>query len=149
MKYQLFAAPSAWRKTAVGSLKPDKGGGKRKNAEKFHVAYDWTRDLPILVRAMVLLKDKLVVAGPPNLWNEHTVWNHYRRANSPNDAAREQDAAMAGLKGGTMMVVSAENGEKICESRLSSPPAWDGMAAAYGCVFMSTMDGHVLCFTGK
>jgi hypothetical protein len=29
------------------------------------------------------------------------------------------------------------------------PPAWDGLAAAGGRLFLSTQDGRVVCLTGK
>jgi hypothetical protein len=32
------------------------------------------------------------------------------------------------------------------ELKLKSPPVWDGMAVAQGRLFVSTVDGKVLCF---
>ena len=34
------------------------------------------------------------------------------------------------------------------EVRLSSPPTFDGMAAAKGRLYVSTKDGHIECFEG-
>jgi hypothetical protein len=38
------------------------------------------------------------------------------------------------------------NDEEIKEIKLDSLPAWDGMAASRGQLYISTMDGKLLCF---
>ena len=45
-----------------------------------------------------------------------------------------------------MWAVSATNGEKLKEFTLDSLPVWDGMAASKGQLYMSTIDGELLCF---
>jgi hypothetical protein len=89
----------------------------------------WTRPLPILARSMVLAGDRLVVAGPP-------------------DPLQADDplAAIAGRCGGKLLVLSAADGQTLAECPLDSPPAFDGLAAAGGKLYLTTMDGKVVCF---
>jgi hypothetical protein len=41
--------------------------------------------------------------------------------------------------------VSAEEGKQLAAYRLPSVPVFDGLAAAYGRLFLSSADGSVLC----
>ncbi len=50
---------------------------------------------------------------------------------------------IAGMHGG-LTVLSAETGEKLEQVALPTP-LWDGMAAAYGRVYVSTTDGRLIC----
>jgi len=45
--------------------------------------------------------------------------------------------------------MSAEDGEKLAEYRLDSPPMFDGMAAANGRLYISAVDGTIVCFGGE
>ena len=90
----------------------------------------WSVYIPIRVRAMVLAGDTLFVAGPP-------------------DVIPEDDplAAFEGRKGASLWAVSALTGEKLSEiQHLKSPPVYDGLIAARGCLYISTTDGCVQCF---
>ncbi|MFZ9090983.1 MAG: hypothetical protein ACO3FE_12935, partial [Planctomycetaceae bacterium] len=57
-----------------------------------------------------------------------------------------QDSALQGSQGGQLLTVNADTG--AVENTISLPtlPAWDGMAAARGQLFLTTLDGQVLCF---
>ncbi len=91
---------------------------------------DWSVQIPVRVRAMVLAGDKLFVAGPP-------------------DVIPDEDpvAAFEGRKGADLWAVSATTGRKIAElPRLKAPPAYDGLIAAGGCLYVSTTDGRIHCF---
>jgi hypothetical protein len=48
-----------------------------------------------------------------------------------------------------MWAVSAANGKKLAEYKLESLPVWDGMIAADGRLYMTTLKGEVLSFAGK
>jgi outer membrane protein assembly factor BamB len=80
---------------------------------------------------MVLADTTLFAAGSPDVVPSDNPW-----------------AAFDGKKGGVLWAVSTDNGEKLAEYPLSSPPAFDGMAAANGRLFVSTKDGNVVCFDG-
>ncbi len=53
--------------------------------------------------------------------------------------------AWEGRKGGLLAVYSASGGTPIAEIKLPAPPVWDGMAAARGRLFISTMGGDIIC----
>jgi len=88
----------------------------------------WFKWVPVRIRAMVAVDNALFVAGPPDVLD-------------PDDPM----ASFDGRKGALMWVVSKANGEKIAEYRLASPPVFDGMAAAGGRLYLSTLDGKVTC----
>ena len=50
---------------------------------------------------------------------------------------------------GLLLAVSASGGGKTAEYALDTVPVWDGMAAAYGRLYLSTVDGEVLCMAGR
>jgi hypothetical protein len=80
---------------------------------------------------MVLAGDKLIMAGPPDLVPEDDPY-----------------AAFDGKLGAGLWVVSAADGQKLAEYSLDSQPAFDGLIAAGGRLYLSTADGSVLCFHG-
>jgi len=90
----------------------------------------WSAHVPLRIRAMVLADDKLFIAGPP-------------------DVVPDGDplAAFEGRAGAGLWAVSASNGQKLAEvQRLDSPPAYDGLIAAAGRLYLTTTDGQVSCF---
>ena len=91
---------------------------------------DWSVHIPIRVRAMVLAGHKLFVAGPP-------------------DVIPDEDplAAFEGRKGAEFWAISATTGRTLAElPRLKALPAYDGLIAAGGCLYLSTIDGRIHCF---
>ena len=111
------------------------------------VRFQWTKDLPLLARAMVLTDRTLFVAGPPDLVDEE---ESFRRL-TLGDAGvwqelSEQDQALAGSRGGRLWAVSATDGEKQAAYELPFLPVWDGMIAAHGRLFLSTADGQVVSY---
>jgi hypothetical protein len=110
----------------------------------FLVHHDWTQDLPLLVRAMVLADQTLFVAGPPDLVDEEQA---FRAMNDPLvDTKLDKLAdALDGKAGGLLWAVSTADGQRLSELPLASPPVFDGMAAAAGRLYISTQDGSVVC----
>ena len=88
----------------------------------------WEQRLGIRVTAMVRAADVVFVGGSPDVID-------------PEDP----HGAWEGRAGGLLAAFAADNGEKLAEYHLPAPPVWDGMAAAGGCLFISTSDGAVLC----
>ena len=84
--------------------------------------------MKIRVRAMVLANDVLFTTGPRA---ETGIWS----------LDHEKD------EGAIVMAVSASDGSELAQCRLESSPVFDGMAAAYGRLYISTEDGAVLCLT--
>ncbi|MEA3368243.1 MAG: PQQ-binding-like beta-propeller repeat protein, partial [Planctomycetota bacterium] len=92
----------------------------------------WSSHIPLTGKALVLAGDTLFVAGTPVAF-------------PADDLAK----AYEGRMGGVLWAASAATGEKRAEVKLDAPPAWDGMAAAGGRLFISLQDGRVLCLGGS
>ena len=118
-------------------------------SDRSAVSFNWLDAKPSLhVRAMVLADKALFIAGPPDVVDEEEAFYN------PNDEvvlARldKQGAALEGQSGALLLVVSASDGEKLAEYKLDSPPVFDGMAAANGRLYFSTIDGKVMCMGGS
>jgi len=112
------------------------------------VRHHWTRDVPLVARAMVLADKTLFVAGPPDLVDEEDAY-----ARIGEEEVREklaaQGAALQGKLGALLLAAKAEDGEPLTTQELDYLPVWDGMAAAGGKLFMATTDGRVVCFGGS
>jgi hypothetical protein len=140
LEYRLFASKKIWQ---AGSQPRPNTTEKSRRGESAPVSnqenYFWVADVPILVRAMTLADKTLFIAGPKDVLDEGRAGQGY------GDAALRQEAAYAGKSGGILWAVSAENGEKMAQYELDSPPIFDGMIAAGRSLFLSTMDGSVVC----
>jgi len=107
--------------------------------------YAWAEgNPPIQARGLVLAGDILFVAGPPDVLDEEEAFR------DPDDpAVREkldaQVAALRGRKGSQLLAVSALDGKTLAAYELGAMPAFDGMIAARGRLYVSTTDGRVLC----
>ncbi len=97
-------------------------GFTRKKPPQWH---QWT---PVRIRAMVLAGKHLFVAGPPDVVD-------------PDDPM----AAFDGRKGAVLRVLSAADGLVLAEHKLDAPPVFDGLIAAGGRLYVSTIDGRLLC----
>lgn len=107
----------------------------------------WNTDIPIYARAMVLSGFHLFVAGPPDLIDEEETFEQLsKKEQQVHQLLETQDSALQGSQGGQLLTVNADTG--AVENTISLPtlPAWDGMAAARGQLFLTTLDGQVLCF---
>ncbi len=91
----------------------------------------WRVDLPVRPRALLKAGGHLVLATMPK--------------NMPDD---DPHAAYAGRLGGALRIRRERDGAEIAAVALDAPVVWDGMAAAGGHLYLSTVDGRVTCFTG-
>jgi len=116
-----------------------------KRSELSAAEYEWSVERPpIEAHAMVLAGEVLVAAGPPALVDQ--TWAFFHLDDPKAKAALQAHAeGLAGKKGGALWVISARDGTKQAEVPLASPPVFDGMAAAGGRVYVTTMDGKMLC----
>jgi hypothetical protein len=88
----------------------------------------WYKWIPVRVRGMVLAGSSLFIAGPPDIV-------------SPADPM----ATFEGSKGAELWTFSKKDGKKLADVKLDSSPVFDGMAAAYGRLYISMQDGSVIC----
>ncbi len=108
--------------------------------------YHWiTPDLPIQARAMVLTKNALFIAGPPDVIDEVNLW-HRPDEGSLKQKLVEQTEAWRGRRGGSLWAVSTEDGSRVASIDLEAPPVFDGMIAAGNKLFLSLMNGRIICF---
>jgi len=111
--------------------------------------YNWIEEEPeILAKAMVLANDRLFIAGPRDVADEKELWGR-----SNEKIFKEKMAAQAawfkGAHGSVMQVWSKKDGRKLAEKKLPCLPAFDGLIAANGKLYMATECGSVICFKGK
>ncbi len=111
----------------------------------FAVKHSWTQDIPLLARAIVLADRTLFVAGPPDLVDEPQAFRQIDDPAIQRDLADQADA-FEGDRGALLLAVSAADGKTLAQYDLRSPPVFDGMAAAAGRLYMSTMNGQLICF---
>uniref|UniRef100_UPI003561D9C6 hypothetical protein n=1 Tax=Stieleria sp. TaxID=2795976 RepID=UPI003561D9C6 len=107
----------------------------------------WAKDVPVYVRGMVLAGNKLFIVGPPDTINEEETFQKLSESDPEVQALLDdQDAALMGKDGSSLLAVNIDTGEIENEIKLDTLPAWDGLAGANGSLFLSTLDGSVMCF---
>jgi hypothetical protein len=126
-----------------------KRGGNAKQQQPTNSLVDpkWTQDVPIYVRAMVLAGPKLFICGPPDIIDEESTFQKLtERDEQVQTLLAEQDRALDGADGSLLLSVNIDTGEVENRLPLDTLPGWDGMASAGGQLFLSTLDGSVICF---
>lgn len=142
IEYRLFAARKQWKAPPTDEDRKKARRGRAVPAGN-KANYRWIRNVPILVRAMTLADQVLFLAGPRDLLDERTA---RRGSVDRREAILRQEAALNGTAGGVLWAVSAEDGKKLAEYELDAPPVFDGMAAANGQLYLTTVGGKLLCF---
>ena len=81
---------------------------------------------------MVLGGDQLYLCGPP-------------------DVVKEDDpmAAFEGRLGSELWSLSAEDGKIVSKQKLNEMPIFDGMIVAEDRIFVTTVNGKILCFEAR
>jgi len=92
----------------------------------------WSVRLPLRPRAMLRAGKHVVLGGMP-------------LASDPTDLTAHYE----GLRGGRLVIVSTADGTIVVQQDLPAPSVWDGLAAANGRLYVSTVDGKLLCFGGR
>ena len=111
--------------------------------------YSWSDALALQATAMALADKTLFVVGPPDTLDEEEAAKTIGDPETKKKLA-EKEAALEGKRGALLAAVSVADGQKLAAYRLDSAPIFDGLAAANGRLFVSTMDGKVICLgTGE
>ncbi|NQT41028.1 MAG: PQQ-binding-like beta-propeller repeat protein, partial [Planctomycetes bacterium] len=92
----------------------------------------WSTRIPIRVHGMLLAGTHLYLAGAPDL--------------PPEEGAYE---AMIGKRGAVFRVVSTADGSTAAEFEMEEVPVFDGLIAAAGRLYMTTMNGTLICLGGE
>ena len=107
----------------------------------------WAEDVPIYVRGMVLGGQKLFIVGPPDIIDEEATFKQLTEKDPEVQKLLElQDQMMDGKDGALLLSVNIDTGEVEHRLKIDSLPGWDGLAGANEKLFMSTLDGRVICF---
>jgi hypothetical protein len=132
-------------KAAKGKGKANSGNAE--NQGNSLVKPKWTQDIPIYVRGMVLSGLRLYVVGPPDIIDEEATFKQLSE-NDPKveELLAQQDQALEGEMGGLVLVVNTESGQVDHQLLIDAVPTWDGLAGANGNLFLTTLDGRVMCF---
>jgi len=142
LEFRLFCVD---RRLPVSAASPATGAKpKRRKASDAAATTRWSIKIPVLVRAMVKAGDTIFAAGPPDTVDEESAVKTYDQA-ATRDELRNQANLFAGEEGSVLWAVAAKDGSKIQETKLDVLPVFDGMIAADGKIFMTTIDGKVLC----
>lgn len=112
---------------ADNALDREKGPGYSRKGPSL-----WTQNVGLRAQGMVLAGDRLFLAGPPDII----------KADDPY-------ASFEGRCGVQLWTLSTKDGKKVAQTDLPALPIYDGLIAANGKLFMSTMDGRVVCLEGK
>lgn len=89
----------------------------------------WEQTMPLQVQSMIVADQVLFLAAVTDEVDPNDYW-----------------AALKGKKGGMLWAVSKTDGKILHKQNLDSMPAFDGMAAANGRLYVSMTDGRLLCF---
>ncbi|MFO7902244.1 MAG: PQQ-binding-like beta-propeller repeat protein [Pirellulaceae bacterium] len=92
----------------------------------------WSRKTPIRVQGMVLADEHLYLAGPPDLTSQQLAYE-----------------AMIGKRNSVFQVISTSNGKVVSESKLPAAVVFDSLIAAGDRLYMSTMNGSIICLGEK
>ena len=107
----------------------------------------WTQDVSIYVRGMVLAGSNLFIVGPPDIINEEETFKQLSESDPlVQDLLAKQDRVLLGDQGSRLLSVNMDTGEVENEIELGDLPTWDGLVGADGQLFLSTLDGAVVCF---
>ncbi len=130
----------------LGNAMRFRNQGRRNNAT--YVRYTWSRDLPILVEAMVSAGDHLIVAGPPDVMDEEQTFEMItKRDPKVEPILKAQDEAWQGKQGSRVLVLSKRDGKTLQTIEIPELVRWDGLAVSNGCLYVTTVNGVVRCLT--
>lgn len=114
------------------------------HAKDYDYQDQWSVMLPILVRAMVASDDRLFVLGPEELMRQDEIKRRITE-DEVQQLMAEQERALEGRSGSLLLAVDKQTGKILSGHRLPTAPVLDGMAGAYGQLYVSTTGGQLCC----
>jgi outer membrane protein assembly factor BamB len=139
LEFELFSMP----KTPVRAP-PDKQAGRK--AAIRPAEPNWSVDVPVWVRAMFVTEDALFVCGPRDLYDEQKAVTRGSQFHTDDPRLALQQEHAEGRHGSLLKVFDKETGRETRSIEIDDMPTWDGMIAAEGRIFMTTVNGKMLCF---
>jgi len=110
--------------------------------------FDWKRRLPVRAKSLIKTADTLFVAGPEDLIDEEVVFDNARSKDNQK-LLHAQNQAIRSSQGGKLTAISVNNGGLVQTITLDSGPVWDGMAVAYGKVYIAGKDGSIVALANN
>ena len=141
--------PTAKKDLLAGHTVDWKQLAKQPKSKLSALDYNWINENPaIMSKAMVLANARLFVAGPLDVADEKELWG---RSNEQGfrEKMQEQAQRLKGKYGGLMQVFSKADGKKLAQHKLDHLPAFDGLIAAAGRLYMVTDHGSIVCYAGN
>ena len=114
------------------------------HAKDYDFQDQWSVMLPILVRAMVASDDRLFVLGPEELMRQDEIKQRITEE-EVQELMVKQETALNGKSGSILLAVDKQSGKILSGYRLKTAPVLDGMAGAYGNLYVVTTDGTLCC----
>ncbi|MCP4453717.1 MAG: PQQ-like beta-propeller repeat protein, partial [Planctomycetes bacterium] len=167
LEHQLFAADKTVTQQAIHHIaKAERAMNERSNYKSASTsdwrlrtffptkdltaaAFQWKLEQPSMIaRAMTVAGDHLLVSGPPKLADERQAFHQWDDSQVQARLARQALAYEGGV-GGQLWVMAKADGRVIRRYALDTIPVFDGMAAAHHSLYMTTVDGRVLCLAGQ
>ena len=117
-------------------------------------AWRWSEMSDTYVRALLVAAnreegqgDLLFAVGFPEVIDEYDAMDLIGRQQREFklDRIYLKEKAAAGKLGAKLMVISTTDGSVVSETKLDAPAVFDGMSAANGKLFISDMEGNVVC----
>ncbi len=118
-------------------------------AKKPDVPTRWKAKIGLLARGMVLSDKILFVAGPPDLFGVAPGEAPHPYSLASAQSLRSQREALEGKRGTLLCAISADDGRKLSETKLDGLPAWDGLIAARGRLYLTMQNGTVRCLSSE
>jgi hypothetical protein len=89
-------------------------------------------------------------SGGGREWNPFTVVGGFKKEWSSTLSKIEalavaKDSLYLAVRGGSVKILSRNDGKPTGDYKLPTSPVWDGLAVAYGLLYASTQDGQVVC----
>ena len=145
-----FSVPLAPKLLTDKQVNESVPGNKRRTAYRSvrRYSYNWQGEVSLIVRAMVLTDEFLFTAGPER-FDEKKLADYFytNRTDDADLPGYVTDAldSFEGRRGARLSVTDKTNGKVVSELALDSAPEFDGMIAADKRLFISLVDGSVMC----
>jgi len=142
LEFELFSMPKTPR-TAMPNHP------KRKKSAIPPEQPNWSVPVPIWVQAMFVTEDALFVCGPRDLYDEDRAVGRGSQFSTQDPRLALQQEHAEGKHGSLLKVFDKKTGRETCSIEIDDMPTWDGMIAAQGRIFMTTVNGKILCFDAR
>jgi hypothetical protein len=155
LRYSVFAMnkkPKSYKPGVpdeeLRKTKPNWRNYRTLRVPKVEFDFNWKSEVPLRAKAMAKTPDTLFVAGPEDILDEEKVFED-SRSEANRKLLRKQNELINSRSGGKLLAVSVKDGRVQQVVDLKSQPVWDGMAVAYGSLFVCCKDGSVLALANE